>query len=558
MIGKDFKNSRSSELKAQFGEEDEDEELRKVEEESRLKVLTARRESIRGALKSAESLRNFRLQNGFVPELDENGEPLQSDSKFALSLTAFVVAAGAVTLRIGGRAALVSAVGLDFANDNPELKDGLDTFLNYAQSLDPTTEAAIFILAWTVVKVFCVDFGGIILALSSGVLFGGVLQGAAFSALAATIGSSVAFGLAKLDTPLRQKALDIVEDNPSLRGIEKVVAEDGLKAILTLRLAPIIPIPLGMYNYVYGVTNVPYLDFAGGIFLGSLKPYLLDSYLGFFGKQVIDGSLGGESSTQDIILLAALGFSVLIGVFASQLASETWESVKKEVEAEQLEKLANVNDNESDGITRKIMGMNLPQWAVGFQLSLKESEERVNEYIDIEYQAAVWNFTDTDEIPKELNPAKYPNSPEIVNANTGFDVAAWFCDGLVLSPCLLSAFLTYADPLMNREDELQKIEKRFTIKQSSKNAKNIADKTNMNNKESLQTFETTYNAVDGTSSFTSSVTTDSSSDSSMFANNQPTNEYYYDKKEILEILSKMKVATQETLDSLNEEMEKKQ
>jgi uncharacterized membrane protein YdjX (TVP38/TMEM64 family) len=56
----------------------------------------------------------------------------------------------------------------------------------------------------------------------------------------------------------------------------QVVAKDGLKAILTLRLAPVLPITIGLYNYVYGVTNVPYFDFAGGIFLGSLKPYLLD------------------------------------------------------------------------------------------------------------------------------------------------------------------------------------------------------------------------------------------------------------------------------------------
>ena len=47
----------------------------------------------------------------------------------------------------------------------------------------------------------------------------------------------------------------------SLRGIERVVAKDGLKAILTLRLAPVLPIPIGLYNYVYGVTNVPFFDF---------------------------------------------------------------------------------------------------------------------------------------------------------------------------------------------------------------------------------------------------------------------------------------------------------
>ena len=89
---------------------------------------------------------------------------------------------------------------------------------------------------------------GVALALSAGILFNGVFQGAVISAAAATIGSTIAFTMAKLDTPVRKKALEILEEYPSLRGIEKVVAEDGLKAILTLRLAPILPIPIGMVS----------------------------------------------------------------------------------------------------------------------------------------------------------------------------------------------------------------------------------------------------------------------------------------------------------------------
>ena len=214
--------------------------------------------------------KNYRLGNDLVPEIDpETGKPVKSDAKSALTLTAFVVAAGAVLLRVGGRAALVSAVGLDFATENPELRDGLDSVLDYAGSVGTEAELALFVLAWTAVKVFCFDGGGVVLALASGILFGGVWQGALVSSFAATVGSSVAFGLAKLDTPVRKKALEVVEEYPSLRGIEKVVAEDGLKAILVLRLAPVLPIPIGLYNYVYGVTNVPYLQFAGGIFFGS-------------------------------------------------------------------------------------------------------------------------------------------------------------------------------------------------------------------------------------------------------------------------------------------------
>ena len=142
-----------------------------LEEEARLKVLESRRYQIRSMLKSAESLRNFRIDNGFVPELDpETGKPIKSDGKSALTLTAFVVAFGAVVLRVGGRAALVSGLGLNFAQDNPELKDSIDMVLNNAADLSLPVEAALFILGWTFVKVFCFDAGGIVLAFSAGVL----------------------------------------------------------------------------------------------------------------------------------------------------------------------------------------------------------------------------------------------------------------------------------------------------------------------------------------------------------------------------------------------------
>ena len=231
----------------------DDPEENKVIEKSRMSVLSARRRQIRSTFRSAENIRNFRLEKGWIPDIDpETGKPEKSDGKIAVSLTAVVVAIGAVTLRVGGRAALVSAVGLDFANDNPELKENLDQVLAIADNTDPITKAALFALAWTVVKVSCFDAAGIALALSSGILFGGVIQGALASAAAATFGSTVAFTLAKLDTPVRRKALEVVEEYPSLRGIERVVAEDGLKAILTLRLAPIIPIPIGTKKQMDG------------------------------------------------------------------------------------------------------------------------------------------------------------------------------------------------------------------------------------------------------------------------------------------------------------------
>ena len=86
--------------------------------------------------------------------------------------------------------------------------------------------------------------------------------------------------------------------------------------------------------------------------------------------------------------------SVLIGVFASQLAGETFESITEEIEKEQKEKAEAEGDVEvEDGITREVMGMKIPQWLVGFQLKLQEADQRIDEFITIEHQAGVWNYT---------------------------------------------------------------------------------------------------------------------------------------------------------------------
>lgn len=259
---------------------------------------------------------------------------------------------------------------------------------------------------------------------------------------------------AKADTPVRKKAIEIVEENPSLRGLERVVADEGLKAVLTFRLAPVLPIPLGMYNYVYGITNVRYVDFAGGIFLGSLKPYFLDSYLGYMGKSMIDGT-ASEGGLQDYALIAVLGVSVLIGVFASQLASETWEAIQKEEEADRLSQGLDDEKDDDDSVTTEIFGMELPMWIVGFQYGLQDADVRMNNLVLQEFDAKIWNCTSDSmfsksDLPANKNPALIdPKSPEITEKYQGVDFGATTCDGLVLSPILFTYFLKFADPLFD-------------------------------------------------------------------------------------------------------------
>jgi uncharacterized membrane protein YdjX (TVP38/TMEM64 family) len=449
-------------LNWKLNSDDGNDEEAAIIEDARLKVLQSRRKQVRQTLQAAEKLRLYRIQNGFIPEIDPaTGKPIQ-DGKLAVTFTAYVVTVGALVLRIGGRAALISAIGLDFLSDSPELKENLELVLTTAETMDPLTKVLLFTAAWTAVKVLCFDAGGVVLALASGIVFGGVIPGALASATAATLGSTVAFSLAQADTPVRQKALSLLEEYPSLRGIERVVARDGIKAVLTLRLAPVLPIPIGMYSYIYGVTNVPLLDFMSGIFLGSLKPYLLDSYLGYFGKEIVQGLDPSDGGLQDYLLLGALGVSILIGVFASQLASETWDSVIQEVESEKEAKKALLpgedDAEENDGVVRTVLGVTVPEWLVGFQLGLKAANERISDLIIEEYAAKVWNHTSSAEpLLPALDPAQYPHSPERLYVNQGLDFGQDLCNGIVLSPLLFTAFLKYADPLYDESmDELLK------------------------------------------------------------------------------------------------------
>ena len=117
-------------------------------------------------------------------------------------LTVSLVAITAAILRVGGRTALVSALGLDFVN-NRELSDNMEMLLRYFEGLGLGTTYALFTLAWFVVKTLCIDFLTIVLAISSGILFGGFWEGTCASVVASTLASSVNFQMSR--TFLRER-----------------------------------------------------------------------------------------------------------------------------------------------------------------------------------------------------------------------------------------------------------------------------------------------------------------------------------------------------------------
>ena len=126
-------------------------------------------------------------------------------SAFVASASAVVI--GAFVLRLGGRAALVSLLGLDIVADLG-IGDSIDQVIQFAEALGGWAVVA-FVAAWVVAKVFLIDVISIALAFSSGVLFGGVIPGALLSATGATVGSFVAFQLSRTLLQVRPAELGL-------------------------------------------------------------------------------------------------------------------------------------------------------------------------------------------------------------------------------------------------------------------------------------------------------------------------------------------------------------
>lgn len=276
----------------------------------------------------------------FFAQLEVNGGELEDQqlqmhqedevdaTKTAIATTAFGVAIVAILVRLGGRAALLELIGLNVGADE-EVSRQVDSLLGLKDSLPggEATAVACYVALWTVGKCLCLDPLVFLLAVSSGVFFGGVAQGATASALCGTVGSAAAFGLARV-SELRPRILRLARRNPRLRALERAVSERGFATVLVLRLAPVLPIPIGSYPYVYGATEMKFWQFAPATFLGSLKPYAFDAYLGLVAKDLVD-SAAADGANDDLPVVLVFGAFLFVGTLASQLATQTWEEIER-------------------------------------------------------------------------------------------------------------------------------------------------------------------------------------------------------------------------------------
>jgi hypothetical protein len=166
-------------------------------------IWTSRRKIIRSTLKPIVKRQVERKKTAMEKALNNADEDTANDDiekkkkkPTGLLVSAFFIAVSATVLRLGGRTAFVQMLGLDFVTGSG-IKTQVNDFVGYFQSLGDVSQLAAFFFAWLAAKALCIDAATIVLALSSGVLFGGIFEGTAVSVICSSTASLCVFFLSR-------------------------------------------------------------------------------------------------------------------------------------------------------------------------------------------------------------------------------------------------------------------------------------------------------------------------------------------------------------------------
>ena len=166
----------------------------------------------------------------------------------------------------------------------------------------------IFVVAYVAATIVLIPSTA--LTLAAGYLYG-PKYGTALVSLAGTIGASLAFLISRyLAQPYAKAKL---QQYPKLESIEKQVSAEGVKLVLLLRLAPLVPFTV--LNYALGVTDIAFLPYISATWIGKLPGVVASVYVGSTGRSVDAATSGGGIDKVSFALNA-------VGVIASVLVTK--------------------------------------------------------------------------------------------------------------------------------------------------------------------------------------------------------------------------------------------
>jgi len=132
------------------------------------------------------------------------------------------------------------------------IQDWLAEALGWVEGLGPLGPI-LFIAIYIVATVLLLPAS--VLTLGAGAVFG-VLAGALYVLIGATIGANLAFLIGRYLA--RERVAKWIEGNPKFAAIDRAVGREGWKIVVLVRLSP--AFPFNLLNYALGLTQVSFLD----------------------------------------------------------------------------------------------------------------------------------------------------------------------------------------------------------------------------------------------------------------------------------------------------------
>ncbi|PLS68571.1 MAG: TVP38/TMEM64 family protein [Cyanobacteria bacterium M5B4] len=149
---------------------------------------------------------------------------------------------------------------------------------------------------------------GSLLTLGAGILFG-VIWGSVYVLIGATLGAIGAFLLGRY--LVRGWVSSKIAQSPKFQGIDRAVAQEGLKIVLLTRLSPLFP--FNLLNYAFGITAVSLKDYVIGS-VGMIPGTVLYVYVGSLGGNL--AQLGSKIEPNPLLqwTIRTIGFAATLAV----------------------------------------------------------------------------------------------------------------------------------------------------------------------------------------------------------------------------------------------------
>lgn len=194
-------------------------------------------------------------------------------------------------------AAVAALGGALLVSQNAELSESISNSISDPsaafQSVVDTIEGmgnagiAYFAAVYVIAEILAIP--AIPLTASAGYLFG-VREGTLVVLFSGSVAAGVGFLLGR--TLFRDKVVEILEDYPKFKAIDRVIGKEGFKLMVLLRLSPIFPFSLS--NYLYGATSIEFWPYFFGTLLGFGPGTFAYVYTGTVGKALLSSDANAQ------------------------------------------------------------------------------------------------------------------------------------------------------------------------------------------------------------------------------------------------------------------------